>query len=658
MKPERTKYIAPYFPLVQSSGMGKTRLFVEYKRMLEGAETKENFKCWTILCVDAGVPENDWKQYFDNVLIFKEEEKNDVQEIFDKMNCLVGNVPAKTKLVLLFDEAHALMTGIDGNKVKNLVFRAIRWWLRQVHANHIDIVAVFAGTTLKLSNFYKMDPPPTGLSRSERATYKNYDKDDAAAERDKIPYLPFFELHTISCLRHLSTPKEKSMNEFEQAVMYGRPMFAYYQSQNALDPFKKFVFMKRLVLSTTDFAENNLACYSVLGSRVQMGTLTSFGDTITVISSGYACLTDFRPVSENISGPQAFTAFLPDPFCAGMAMQLMDKKFQLDGVEAFHGKSRNFWTKKAKDAFSANLSRPPKGDVGEVFAVLYMLFCADVLREQNNRKSITQLSVPLNEWFQLLKNGGKATDSSSQKLSAGDGMRVSTIQFCQNHLRGKAFFDEERLKTCYLSGVGEYLYENCKAFDLMSAVQIKDQTEQQPSYHPLLVSVKHWSACFASDIDYWFKTMQQFLSEVRKGSSNDSRAICLLLLVGCRKIPQFNNARDFEKDSLPAVLSEDVFCLVCVPEKDKFGIDEAICELGLLSERSEVYASHAFMYTATSSSDMLCSKTKQAVHTSNLFNELKGIDSSPESKIKDDRMKRRVPSHGSETQKISKRGRK
>ncbi len=48
-KNEYNKYIGPYFPMIQSSGMGKTRLFMELKKL--SVETDKNQpKYFTFLC--------------------------------------------------------------------------------------------------------------------------------------------------------------------------------------------------------------------------------------------------------------------------------------------------------------------------------------------------------------------------------------------------------------------------------------------------------------------------------------------------------------------------------------------------------------------------------------------------------------------------------
>jgi len=62
---ERSTFTAPYFPLVQSSGMGKTKLMVEYKRSVDrenGIETAATDRhCELLLCkLDSRKTESYW----------------------------------------------------------------------------------------------------------------------------------------------------------------------------------------------------------------------------------------------------------------------------------------------------------------------------------------------------------------------------------------------------------------------------------------------------------------------------------------------------------------------------------------------------------------------------------------------------------------------
>ena len=59
---EKKTFMAPYFALVQSSGMGKTKLLFEFKNCLD----KSKYSCYMIQC-------KQWSHYFEKVDRKKEE---------------------------------------------------------------------------------------------------------------------------------------------------------------------------------------------------------------------------------------------------------------------------------------------------------------------------------------------------------------------------------------------------------------------------------------------------------------------------------------------------------------------------------------------------------------------------------------------------------
>ena len=373
---DHEQFLAPYFALVQSSGMGKTKLFKEFR---DRYGQHEGQHCKTILCLDAHLSQEKQKQFFDHYLVKVTDNDDIVDAVFARMDSIIRGL--SDKVVLLFDEAQGLMEGVDIQGKGSLVFRAIRWWLRK--QRNVHVVAVFAGTTAKLSNFFPPDPPRQGASRKARVTYVNYKAGDAD---NKMLYPPFFELNTISCLRKekqetlssSSAPLSKE-SQFPDAVIYGRPLFAYYSNTKTLNQKKLTEFSKRLVLSSANYERDLPACYSVLGTRVQMGIVNSFDTLTELVSSGYACLVSFRQQETNASTPAAQVTFMPDPLCATLAMRLMDETWK-DGELQGHGKQ--FWTHQAEKAFTTKLCLPDKGDAVEIFAALYMLFCGDVLRKE------------------------------------------------------------------------------------------------------------------------------------------------------------------------------------------------------------------------------------------------------------------------------------
>ena len=605
---ECTKYNAPYFALIQSSGMGKTKLFTEYRKLCLKGDTT----CITILCVNMygseGRPAS-LEPYYDYIPTFETIPRDDLKQKMDNI------IEDKTgKIVLLFDEAQGLM--------KKELFSDIRWWLREERQNK-TVVAAFAGTTAKLSKVFPPDGKPPEYSRNTQAKYKNLKNQDK-----QILYPPFFRLHTISCLRKQKTVREA---KFPDSVIYGRPMFAHYHIKRELDDKKLEHFANRLVLSSVDYKENLPACYSVLGSRVQMGIVNRYDTLTELVSSGYACLVEFT------SSREAQVTFMPDPLCAFLAMRLMNGST----AGKHEGQGNEFWVQKARCAFETKLCRPDKGDAGEIFAALYMLFCGDHLRKQKDA-SLRTFSVKLGDWFYNIKSGGKnsieadrkpASKPTEQSVSARSSTRktektqnqeeieiestISFIQVCRNDYRSKPFFKQNFLEHLYLSGLGIYAYSNCPAFDIVSSIRVKGAREDEPKYHPLLVSVKNWEKATNSDVSIWKQKMEIFIEHHRV--EDEPSAVCIILSLGCSVSAKENDLNETHLSEFP---EKDVYRLVSVPEDDKFGIFKAIQTLGRISEESELYSSHGFAACEASAEDALRTSSSRQDEVAELFQQI------------------------------------
>jgi hypothetical protein len=185
---ERKKYMAPYFPLVQSSGMGKTKLLYEYQK-----KSKNDIESKLILCqLDSSSDnKNDMpdKKYdiYDHNFFVPSGETEEVRDITtQKLAKIVQSINSK-KVVLCFDESQALLES------DAFSFRCIRWWLRLQHEK--QVVAVFTGTTSKLANFYR-EAPTTRFSR-EAARYHS--------ENGKDLYQPFYKLSTSGIVAKYDT---------------------------------------------------------------------------------------------------------------------------------------------------------------------------------------------------------------------------------------------------------------------------------------------------------------------------------------------------------------------------------------------------------------------------------------------------------------------
>lgn len=659
----RQVYMAPYFALIQSSGMGKTKLFAEFRKHLNKQKDSE-VQCMAILCINANLKKEKQDMYFDHELLFDVSAVDIVDDVRTKLNELLPKQGEFTKLVLLFDEAQGLMKGRDKFSKGSLMFRAIRWWLRE--QRNIMVVAAFAGTNANLSNFYPPDPPVEGASRAARIFYKNYQKNE---KDDKKLYPPFFELHTISCFAAKTEQRKRGNDEpgFPQALVYGRPLFAYYYIENDLDDRKLTEFASRLVLSVNEYGGHLPSCYSVLGARVQMGIVNSFDTLSTLVSAGYACLVDFQQQENATSTPMARLNFMPDPLCATLAMRYMDKDWRGLG---FEGKCGRFWVQQAEKAFSTKLCLPEKGDAGEIFAALYMLLCGDILRREND-PTCASFAVSIDEWFHLLKSGGelgaalteapslvasKASPSlaastknlMSTTVSTRSGLKqqktmadamdttskstISFVQVCRNDFRANSFCDEEVMKHMYVSGLANYAYKNCKAIDIASAIKVVRNA--QTCYHPLLISVKNCATVTKDDVVGWLSSLMAFLQEIRQGKEEQQhpRAVCLVILLGCMNPPKIQKD-NLDSLNLQPFPSDDVFRLVTVPETDSFGVSEAISNLGAASEKCEIYSSHGFLARENTADSLLRKKSPNRNMVNSLFEALRALRVSNKKKL-------------------------
>ena len=132
-------YLAPYFPLIQSSGTGKTLLLDKFNR--EAKKSKDTY-CELFLCVPDIYGSEIHKQLeIDNMQTGGQPDRD---KTWKYLNSLLPDDPTIKKVIFLFDEAHILLED------SALLFRYIRWWLRE-KGRQQQVVAVFTGTTSKLS---------------------------------------------------------------------------------------------------------------------------------------------------------------------------------------------------------------------------------------------------------------------------------------------------------------------------------------------------------------------------------------------------------------------------------------------------------------------------------------------------------------------------
>jgi hypothetical protein len=166
-KKDYKRYLAPYFPIIQSSGMGKTKILVEYRSR---QNVKSTYRVLLILCKTQGDVKTTDQRTYDHVLEVSDQSDiaardhilenlelwtNKAREELDQGRKELDQGHKQDdqaqQIVLLFDEARSLLLIDEG-----FPFRCIRWWLRrQQHTKTNPVVAVFTGTDSALANFYR-----------------------------------------------------------------------------------------------------------------------------------------------------------------------------------------------------------------------------------------------------------------------------------------------------------------------------------------------------------------------------------------------------------------------------------------------------------------------------------------------------------------------
>ena len=577
----KNMYLAPYFPLVQSSGMGKTKLIYEYKKHVNGMNGPK--KCIMILCEKS---EDVWN----------ERKKND-KTIFDDALVVSGNASVeervrivgildgflkktkKTQVVLLFDEAGALL---ENNAFP---FRCIRWWLRSRSLTK-QVVAVFTGTTSKLSNFF-VEPPTSMYSRSPEIGEYFVD--------GKTLYNPYYQLCTIGVSQKKWIKVNNQHNDFYRAVGYGRPLFVHLDWRGYKERIIA-ICQRMLLLTDTDNGAWSLdSNFSVLGTRVQFGQ-THFHLASKLVSQGYAVLSWFDAAS-NV----ARICFQPDPVCAHIAMALMRKEFCISAE--IKGESPKYWTEKAIELVTGGICVPAKGDIGEVAGALYLLFCGDNLRYDES-KELTTFNVSLLKWIDLLLTRQTSTASENSKkrnTHHKDDCRISFIQVCTNHLRHPRVFlsDQQLLEEWYDAGLAYFSCSQAFAFDLVAPIRYGNNL-----YCPLVVQFKNRVNFSEDDKDRAIKDLVKAFEE-----ANVKIGMGIILLLG-HEYPKHMHCKitkdDYKNKIVEEVGSwcenvndetEDICtCCISVPDNDCFGIGELARTSSFGGgQRAEIYESSSII---------------------------------------------------------------
>jgi FtsZ-binding cell division protein ZapB len=274
-KDYRNRFMAPYFPLVQSSGTGKTKLLYEAKKSI----LQQQRCCALIHCVNGDSQKFD---IFDHQLHCpKGANDNTRVKIWERLDQIVNSirnedqVKSGQQVVLLFDEAQHLL-GQDG-----FDFRCVRWWMQKIHPFSTQVVAVFTGTSSGLALLYA-EPPKSTTSRDASGEY--YKSGEALIE-------PFYDLCTMGLFGSISGEK-KGKNDYEVAIPFGRPLFAKMQLHERLNDQVLVSILRRMCLSNSEWTINTASLLSILATRVQMGQ-TSLPVASSLVKLGYAHLTFF-----------------------------------------------------------------------------------------------------------------------------------------------------------------------------------------------------------------------------------------------------------------------------------------------------------------------------------------------------------------------------
>jgi len=332
-KNESYEYVAPYVALVQSSGMGKTKLLYDLKTKISRGEASDVFtalqpefpflrndskiSCKMILCYTQSVINRHADDgYYDDILVPESiiGGSTDHEEIAYRMWRKLDDIISgrHERVILLIDEAQLLLEENAG--CKHLLFRCLQKWLRQVRMEHV--VAVISGTSLDLLDDYEdIDVSFRRGSRDNRGFYTEH--------MNKL-YPPFYHLTTMACFSDdppLSNDiyrNDTESTEYDRAVRYGRPLFALMQQDGTLQE-RHGNILHRMLLGVDrgwSWYKCESSWLSILATRVQMPSISRPVAT-ELLHWGYANLISFEHKSAQV-------AYLADPVCARLAMAIMD----------------------------------------------------------------------------------------------------------------------------------------------------------------------------------------------------------------------------------------------------------------------------------------------------------------------------------------------
>ena len=609
------RYVAPYFVLVQSSGMGKTKLLYEYRESCNSKHDQfQQFEAKMILC--GNIRTSQGSSLYDSILPtqvngdskgLNEEDRTEkrlteaerifkiLDELFSAKGCGWKKNTHKYR-VLLFDEAQNLLKEAFG--MQAFFFRCLRLWLRQRRRDR-QYVAVFTGTSSGLTNFdIESDHDLVRRHNVDSRGMGGKQRDFIKKGGEVFPH--FVRLTTMGCQLQQSTDSDEGDSDYERSIAYGRPLFTIMDRQGDLPGLLPNI-LRRMMLekgkdgTVSGIGEDLKAWLSILATRVQMG-VTTVAIASDLVKKGYANLT-------HVSRDFAYFTYFPDPVCARLAMGMMKEGWKVDSSCRIKGKPPRDWVQKLGQIYSSGLCRPEKGDFGEVLTSLYFLLCADALRDEE----LETFSVGFDEWVEVLCRGGRSEsgvgeskrDQHSRKRKTPQEQKtkfpisLSCIQFCRNFLRSyqvdwSSFGDQKFLSSLYRSGTGIFTFAGCRLIDGM--IPLRRFNGNQPVFFPLLVSIK-------SHIYFPPGAAAELANEMvdKAESSGLTHALCLVVVFGQTTKSDDNNLslnantvkELVEKGLVPAVFR--------IPANDEFGTTQQFLELTGATQATEVYASHPFI---------------------------------------------------------------
>ncbi|CAJ1959763.1 unnamed protein product [Cylindrotheca closterium] len=591
------EYYGPCICFVQSSGTGKTKILYKlckhYKMNEEGtsksgkgkSKSGTNIVGRLILCRNAKGESDENKKEKDlfdafidlrNGIDSNQSFQQVVDGVFKKLDDMIAlfNIADEpTVLVLFFDKAHYLLD--EGNYTKEkekekekgngkgkgketktttmdaMLFCIVCLWIRKKRGN-LQIVAVFTGTTAKLTNFIT-DDDITNKTDTNTCEYTS-PKLEFYMRGEKTSYTPFYTTTTIGCLRFVKMDDSSSNKSgYSVAVPCGRPLFAAMSEQEL--KAGESIIVQRIVqdASPSSFKNTATTWLSVLGTRVQMRQ-TTFDAASGLVGRSYANLVSVSPATVNGNDKQtAKICFPPDPVCARLAMCLMDDSWSMA---------------LSKDT---TLNGRPKvcGDDGDD---------GDDMMTQNNDCQVHFSAI------QVCCNYARAYDDS-----------WSLVQ------------NEVFLENMYKTGVGFYVFAGCSVIDVVFALQISvaaprkggvtatsSSSSKRYQYVPMFVSIKLQSSFCPKSASIQCDKMKAKLEAVKGGS--ELGALCLLVVFGSSvksKDGDYTLKPDCVKNLEEGMAVSKV---LRIPTNDEFGLTEAFWELtGVHDEMSEVLASHSFL---------------------------------------------------------------